>query len=77
MADIGGSVSAHTFGAYFGLGLSKILGKPKDTSLEGPSYQTDLFSIIGKYFTILFYLLSKSIFKYKYIFLLSLTWMSC
>ncbi|XP_073982328.1 rhesus blood group-associated glycoprotein Rh50 isoform X2 [Rhodnius prolixus] len=55
VADIGGSVSAHTFGAYFGLGLSKILGKPKDTSLEGPSYQTDLFSIIGTLFLWVFW----------------------
>lgn len=49
-SDAGGSILIHTFGAYFGLALSRVLhnkdahGSPK----EGSNYHSDLFAMIGK-----------------------------
>ncbi|XP_075431288.1 ammonium transporter Rh type C isoform X2 [Ascaphus truei] len=48
--DAGGSMTIHTFGAYFGLTVAWILNRPKlkqSNSLEGSVYQSDLFSMIG------------------------------
>ena len=42
----------HAFGAYFGLAVSFVFGmkeKPKENSLEGSSYESDLFAMIGEY----------------------------
>lgn len=51
-SDAGGSILIHTFGAYFGLALSRVLhnkdahGSPK----EGSNYHSDLFAMIGTVF---------------------------
>lgn len=50
--DVGESVYVHTFGAYFGLAVSRVLfhkhvheAEHKETSV----YHSDLFSMIGAY----------------------------
>ena len=54
IADIGGSMLIHTFGAYFGLTVSffvtnkKTLAKCSD--IQGSNYTSDLFSMIGTIF---------------------------
>ncbi|KAM4748218.1 ammonium transporter Rh type C [Rhinophrynus dorsalis] len=51
--DAGGSMTIHTFGAYFGLTVSWILNRPKlkeNNNKEGSVYQSDLFSMIGTLF---------------------------
>ena len=48
--DAGDSMYVHVFGAYFGLAASFALGmknKPKEHRLEGASYQSDIFAMIG------------------------------
>ena len=49
-ADAGGSVIIHTFGAYFGLALSRVLYTKKalDNPKEESNYHSDLFAMIGK-----------------------------
>ena len=37
----------HTFGAYFGLGVSLMLYKAKDNSCKSAVYHSDLFAMIG------------------------------
>ncbi|KAM3959716.1 rhesus blood group-associated glycoprotein Rh50 [Aphomia sociella] len=61
-ADVGGSIAIHTFGAYFGLGVSLALrNKKEDPSgtngqtvqtidLNGPSYVSDVTAMIGSIF---------------------------
>jgi ammonium transporter Rh len=46
-ADIGGSMVVHVFGAYFGLAVSRVLGRPANKTNEGSSYTSDLFAMIG------------------------------
>ncbi|KAK2586413.1 hypothetical protein KPH14_010698 [Odynerus spinipes] len=56
--DAGDSMYVHAFGAYFGLAVSFVFGmkeKPKEHSLEGPSYQSDIFAMIGTVFLWLFW----------------------
>ncbi|OCT89739.1 ammonium transporter Rh type C-like [Xenopus laevis] len=51
--DAGGSMTIHTFGAYFGLTVAWILNRPKlklNNDKEGSTYITDLFSMIGTLF---------------------------
>ena len=53
MSDAGGSIFVHAFGAYFGLAVSYVLGRKKnalngENPLEGSSYTSDLFAMIGK-----------------------------
>lgn len=57
VADIGGSIGIHTYGAYFGLGVStamrmkKPTESPKDTvALDGPTYTSDVTAMIGSIF---------------------------
>ncbi|XP_053573643.1 ammonium transporter Rh type C-like [Bombina bombina] len=48
--DAGGSMTIHTFGAYFGLTVAWILRRPdlhKRNNKEGSVYHSDLFSMIG------------------------------
>ena len=51
--DIGGSMFVHTFGAYFGLAVSRVLASKSrqarhaDESKEGAVYHSDLFAMIG------------------------------
>ena len=48
-ADIGGSMIIHTFGAYFGLGVSFMLYNKEATKHKRNStvYHSDLFTMIG------------------------------
>ena len=52
-ADAGGSIIIHTFGAYFGLALSRVLYTKKalDSPKEESVYHSDLFAMIGKFYT--------------------------
>lgn len=58
-ADVGGSIAIHTYGAYFGLGVSLAYKGKKSTteavtdsatvpSLNGPNYTSDVTAMIGK-----------------------------
>ena len=49
--DVGESMYIHAFGAYFGLGVSRILyNKHAQNHHKGEScYHSDLFSMIGKW----------------------------
>ncbi|XP_071959671.1 ammonium transporter Rh type B-B-like isoform X2 [Antedon mediterranea] len=55
--DVGGSMFIHTFGAYFGLTVARILYKKsaEDNDKEGSVYHSDLFSMIGTIFLWLFW----------------------
>ncbi|XP_029791833.1 ammonium transporter Rh type B isoform X2 [Suricata suricatta] len=51
--DAGGSMTIHTFGAYFGLALSRVLYRPqleKSRHRQGSVYHSDLFAMIGTIF---------------------------
>ncbi|XP_047533869.1 ammonium transporter Rh type B [Vanessa atalanta] len=60
VADVGGSIAIHAFGAYFGLGVSWALRSRKTKSdpatttptvdLSGPSYNSDVTAMIGSIF---------------------------
>ncbi|KAL3935280.1 MAG: hypothetical protein SGBAC_009169 [Bacillariaceae sp.] len=47
--DVGGTMTIHMFGAYFGLAVSKALGGPKPSSESNsePSQVSDVFAMIG------------------------------
>ena len=51
VADMGGTYVDHMYGAYFGLAVSFVLGKPS-TEPKNPAFGTvaDLFSLIGTLF---------------------------
>lgn len=56
--DAGGSMTIHTFGAYFGLTVTWILNRPKlnqRNNNEGSEYHSDLFSMIGTLFLWMFW----------------------
>lgn len=56
--DAGDSMYVHAFGAYFGLAVSFVFGvkdKPKQHHLEGSTYQSDIFAMIGTIFLWLFW----------------------
>eukprot|EP00928_Gymnodinium_smaydae_P099471 TRINITY_DN9501_c0_g1_i1.p1 TRINITY_DN9501_c0_g1~~TRINITY_DN9501_c0_g1_i1.p1 ORF type:complete len:425 (-),score=102.80 TRINITY_DN9501_c0_g1_i1:309-1583(-) len=55
IADCGGTIIIHVFGAYFGLAACKVLGKPRDATLNASSYVSDLFSLVGTVFLWLFW----------------------
>lgn len=54
IADIGGSIIIHTFGAYFGLGCTFALHKAetyaKSSKYNESSYNSNLFAMIGTVF---------------------------
>ncbi|XP_020720005.1 ammonium transporter Rh type A isoform X2 [Bombus terrestris] len=56
--DAGDTMFVHVFGAYFGLAVSFVLGikdKPTKHNLEGASYNSDIFAMIGTVFLWLFW----------------------
>ncbi|CAH1245695.1 RHAG [Branchiostoma lanceolatum] len=55
--DVGGSMFVHTFGAYFGLALARVLYREDMVghSKEGSSYHSDIFAMIGTVFLWLFW----------------------
>lgn len=52
--DVGGTMSIHLFGAYFGIGAAWLLGAPGDVgaNAEGADQKTDVLALIGT--TVLF-----------------------
>ncbi|XP_033126027.1 ammonium transporter Rh type B-like isoform X2 [Anneissia japonica] len=55
--DVGGSMFVHTFGAYFGLTVSRVLYNKAaaGNEKEGSVYHSDLFSMIGTIFLWMFW----------------------
>lgn len=53
--DMGGSIFVHTFGAYFGLAVSWMMGAPEEDEEAQPSYRSDLFSMCGTIFLWMFW----------------------
>merc|ERR1719285_276917 len=52
--DMGGSIYIHTFGAYFGLAVSAVVGTPKSRA-DKSVYHSDLFAMIGTIFLFVFW----------------------
>merc|ERR1719337_685492 len=46
IADCGGTIIIHVFGAYYGLAACATLGPAKDEKNNGSSYNSDIFSLI-------------------------------
>lgn len=60
ITDVGGSITVHAFGAYFGLAVSLVLRPPKNddcvsNGLEGPTYTSDIFAMVGTLFLWIFW----------------------
>jgi ammonium transporter Rh len=57
VADLGGSMVVHVFGAYFGLGVSYVLTTPEARSHPDNSaeYTSDIFAMIGSIFLWMFW----------------------
>jgi len=58
VVDMGGSIFVHTFGAYFGLAVSYVLGKPDQEKTEernSSNYNSDMFAMIGTLFLWMFW----------------------
>jgi len=55
IADCGGTIIIHVFGAYFGLCACKVLGPPSSDALNASSYVSDIFSLVGTVFLWLFW----------------------
>lgn len=55
IADCGGTIIIHVFGAYFGLAACYALGVAKDETYNTSNYNSDLFSLIGTVFLWLFW----------------------
>merc|ERR1712241_1277888 len=55
IADCGGTIIIHVFGAYFGLAACYTLGPAKEELMLGSSYVSDIFSLIGTVFLWLFW----------------------
>ncbi|XP_054732333.1 ammonium transporter Rh type B-B-like [Anastrepha obliqua] len=54
ISDVGGSITVHAFGAYFGLAVSLMLRPGKDRNeagkYEGANYTSDIFAMVGTLF---------------------------
>jgi len=59
IVDVGGSITVHAFGAYFGLSASWILRPTKENAKagesEGASYNSDIFAMVGSVFLWIFW----------------------
>merc|ERR1712187_757416 len=55
IADCGGTIIIHVFGAYFGLCACKVIGEPVKDTLNASSYVSDIFSLVGTVFLWLFW----------------------
>lgn len=59
IADVGGSITVHAFGAYFGLAVSFMLrskkGEESTSQNECSSYSSDTFAMIGTLFLWIFW----------------------
>jgi len=58
--DMGGSIVIHTFGAYFGLAVSSVVGSPKGDfkkaeRLNNSVYNSDIFAMVGTVFLFMFW----------------------
>ncbi|XP_073798469.1 ammonium transporter Rh type C-like 2 isoform X3 [Danio rerio] len=56
--DAGGSMVIHTFGAYYGLSISRVLYRPnlnKSNHMNGSVYHSDVFAMIGTLFLWMFW----------------------
>ncbi|XP_072132552.1 ammonium transporter Rh type B [Mobula birostris] len=56
--DAGGSMTIHTFGAYFGLTITRVLYRPqleKSRHRENPVYHSNLFAMIGAIYLWMFW----------------------
>nr|AQM52660.1 rhesus family B glycoprotein [Protopterus annectens] len=56
--DAGGSMTIHTFGAYFGLTVARVLYRPdlhKSRHREGSVYHSDIFAMIGTVYLWMFW----------------------
>ena len=50
MADVGGSMFLHTFGAYFGLAVARVLYNKEieHSTKNGSNHHSDVFAMIGE-----------------------------
>jgi len=55
IADCGGTITVHVFGAYFGLAACAALGPAMDEKLNKSSYISDIFSLVGTVFLWVFW----------------------
>uniref|UniRef100_A0A1Q3FSC6 Putative ammonium transporter rhbg n=1 Tax=Culex tarsalis TaxID=7177 RepID=A0A1Q3FSC6_CULTA len=59
VADVGGSITVHAFGAYFGLAVSFVMRPSKENAKTGPmecsSYSSDITAMIGTIFLWIFW----------------------
>lgn len=59
VADVGGSITVHAFGAYFGLAASFVMRPSKENAKTGPlecsSYNSDISAMIGTIFLWIFW----------------------
>lgn len=55
IVDVGGSIVVHVFGAYFGLAVSKMYGKPTNDEENKSMYHSDMFAMIGSLFLWLYW----------------------
>ena len=45
--DVGGTLTIHMFGAFFGLAVSHVLGAPKSSSNASPNRVSDVLALVG------------------------------
>lgn len=55
LVDPGGSIQTHLFGAYFGLAVAFVLGKPSTTTENETNHVSDIFSFIGTLFLFIYW----------------------
>lgn len=59
IVDAGGSITVHSFGAYFGLAVSAVLRPKKEENdaggHESSTYTSDLFAMVGTIFLWIFW----------------------